>query len=292
MLIFFTDETYVHAKEVSAYGLSIYGGLILTEDDISDLTSFLYKIKDNYVLPQELELKWSFVSVWEKMKRVGHIDKSFTKSSHPELYDSLKEDYNKLKNEVIKKVSESSVRIVVAIRPNNLLGGSEIKNIEYSIAAVTKKFKKILESKNEVGIILADELRPKLQSSDTINYQYILKLCKFGFDPSAEDRLLSIVPTIDSCISPIHQINDIVLGALQYYMLQFMKNIGDKGHSMDKARELLGSLVEKFYKTGREGYIINNGILLYPPRNSRQLTRAGIFLNTLEKQLEEDFNIT
>ena len=291
MFIFFTDETKVQGEEGHNYDLSIYGGLVLDKDQIRELTNFIYKLKDRYFYPQELELKWRFKTVWEQMKKLK-ISEDFKYEEKPNLYTGIKEDYEIVKNEILEKISQSSVNIVVAIRPNGLLHTSEEKNIEYSVGAVTKKFRKILDDHDKTGVILADELRKKLSNDDTIDYQYILKLGSSDRQNIIVDRLLLIVPTVDSCISPIHQINDILLGAIQYYILEFMRKLKDENWDTSMAKDLFSKIVKKFYKSKKGGYIINNGILLYPPKNSRRQTDAGIFLNKLEKQLNLDFNIT
>ncbi len=291
MYIFFTDEASVHGKGGRPYGLSIYGGPILDKNQIIDLTDFLFELKNSYVWPQELELKWRFETVWESMRKIGYIQKEFTKDNQPDLYESLRSDHEEMKNKVLEKISSSSAKIVIAIRPNKLLGASEETNIEYSVGVIVKKFRKILRDENEVGIILADELRKKLKSDDIIDYQYILKLCCQSRSYGEVDPLLLIVPTIASCVSPIHQINDTILGAVQYYILEFMRTLEDNSWDMCKARSILFKINGNFYKNTKGGYIINNGILLYPPKITRKETRAGIFLNKLENQLKIDFNI-
>lgn len=291
MLIFFTDESLVQGNGSKPYGLSIYGGLVLSEIDFRDLTKFLYKLKENYVYPQELDLKWRFASVWENMKKIGYLDKKITKANDPDLYNSLKEDYDKLKAEIIQQVAKSNAKIILAIRPNKLLNASSEQVIDYSIQAVSRKFEKLLEREGEFGLILADELQPRLKKEDVINYQYILELCHLGSGQKAFERVINIVPTIDSCISPIHQINDIILGVMQYYMLEFMRRLEDDSYNIDQANKLLLQIKDNFYKASSGGYIINSGILLYPPKINRQSTRAGAFLNKLEDQLKRDFNI-
>lgn len=291
MYIFFADESNANSEDVKKYGLTIYGGLILTPNQAKDLTNFFYKLKDSYVLPQELDLKWRPECVWDNMKKIGYISKELTKTNKPELYKSIIQDYNTLKERVLDRISNSEVKIVIAIRPNKLLNSSDVKNIEYSIGAVAKKFRKILKDENKTGIIMADELRKKLKTSDVINYQYILKLNCLNKDYDEVDNLFLIVPTIDSCVSPIHQINDIVLGCIQYYLLGFMRKLESADHEMSPSINLLGKISNKFYKKVSTDYVINNGILLYPPKNSRKDTRAGSFLDKLEAQLKTDFNI-
>ena len=156
---------------------------------------------------------------------------------------------------------------------------------------IFKKFRKILVDHDKCGIILADELRKRLKDTDVINYEYILNSCSLNRQNLDDGKLLLVVPTVDSCISPIHQINDILLGAIQYYMLEFMRKLNNDNWDMSRANSIFNKIVDKFYKSRNGGYIINNGILLYPPKITRRETRAGIFLNKLEEQLKIDFNI-
>ncbi|MDD4290061.1 MAG: hypothetical protein PHH83_02165 [Patescibacteria group bacterium] len=291
MYIFFTDESKTQGEEGKVYDLSVYGGLVLDKEQTQELTNYIYDLKDSYLYPQTLELKWRFKTVWDKMKKVGFISEEITAKDKPESYESFKNDYETLKNKILDKVANSSVKIVVAIRPNRLLHASEEQDIEYSVGAITKKFRKILVDHDKCGIILADELRKKLRDSDIINYEYILNSCSSNRQNLDGGKLLLVVPTIDSCISPIHQINDILLGVIQYYILEFMRKLNDDDWDMSNARNMLNKIVDKFYKSRSGGYIINNGILLYPPKITRKETQAGIFLNKLERQLKTDFNI-
>lgn len=291
MLIFFTDESRVEGADAREYQLSIYGGLILDEDTFRDLTTFLYQAKERYVLPQEVEVKWSNVNVLENMKRIGRINKNMTRQTHPNFFKSFKDDYDKFKEEILEKVSNSSAKIIVAIRPNRLLRTSNERNIEYSIGAVARKFEKLLEKKDKYGIILADELPRKVRKSAVMDYEYVIDLCCHGSNSVSFKRLISIVPTIDSNASPIHQINDVVLGAVQYYILEFIRKIKNPAKNIDLAKSLFGKLTENFYKSADGRYTTNSGVLLYPPKNTRRNTRAGVFLDALEGQLKSDFNI-
>jgi len=74
-------------------------------------------------------------------------------------------------------------------------------------------------------------------------------------------------------------------------MFEFMKKLEDDSFDMFKSKGAVSKIVNKFYKSRNGGFIINNGLLLYPPKINRRNTPAGIFLNKLEGQLKEDFNI-
>jgi hypothetical protein len=291
MLFFYTDESEVQAQEGNAIGLTIYGGLILGDEELQMLTDLVYDLKKRYLIPTNVELKWRFKSVWDEMKRVGYIPQDMTQSNSREAYDSWRSDYDDIKSEILNTLANSEIKIVVAIRPNRLLNTSPEKIIEYSIGAATKKFEKILAREEEYEIIMADELPRRLRTTDFIDYEYILSLCCIGRD-RAFRNILSIVPTISSHISPIHQVNDIVLGAIQYYILEFIRKQQDQNRDISKAVEILQTLNHNFYKSNDGVHVINSGILLYPPKVSRlSNTPAGRFLNNLEAQLKNDFDI-
>ncbi len=291
MLTFFADESIVNRGGAEDYDLSIYGGIVLDEATFDELSQFIYKIKDKYVLPQELEIKWRFESYWENMIKVRYLEKGITKKTHPALYMSFKPDHAQLKNQILEKIAASSAKIIIAIRPNKLLGASDEQKIEYSIGAVARKFEKLLQKTNDLGIILADELPKRINSKSVIDHQYILKLCCRGSGTIHFKHLISIVPTINSSISPIHQINDVLLGAVQYYILEFIRQLSDPTRNADQARGILSKIIGNFLKAQPGQFVINNGILMYPPKVTRKNTAAGIFLNKLEKQLEKDFNL-
>lgn len=286
MYVFIADESIV--RESTVHRLSIYGGLILDEETFQEFSTVIYKIKEKYLYPQELELKWRFQTVWESMKRIGYVqDDATTKESR----ESFKKDYDVVKNEILKIISESNAKIVIAIRPNALLHASDELNVEYSIAAIARKFEKILDREGEIGIILADELKKRLYPEDKMDYQYILNLCCYGAGLGKFENLTSIVPTINSCVSPIHQINDILLGAVQYYLLEFSRSLVRTDYDFELSKSFVTLIKDNFYQSVTGGYTINSGILLYPPKSSRKATPAGIFLNKLQRQLTDDFGI-
>ncbi len=283
MLIFVTDES-IGGKNND---FSIYGGLILGEQSFRNLTTFIYDLKKRYVYPQHLELKWTFRDVFENMKRVGYVGKNVTRSTDPNLYNSLKSDYDRLKEEILDEISKSKSKIVVAIRPNQLLKTNLARNTEYSIGAVARKFEKVLAINNKFGVILADELIPRVNNTETIDYQYIIELCCNGSYNVSFNKMISIIPTVNSHASPVHQINDILLGAIQFYILEFIRG----STNSNLAKNLLNKIVGNFYRSTGGKYVINNGILLYPPKNNRLNTAAGRFLNKLEAQMKLDFGI-
>jgi hypothetical protein len=286
MLTFFTDESIVEKGGAEEHRVSIYGGVVLKEATFKDLTQFLYKAKDRYVWPQESEIKWRFKTFWDYLRKTDFV--AFTKESNPTGYTALKSDYDRFKREILEEVGKSDAVIVIAIRPNHLVRASEEQRVEYSIAAVARKFEKILTQENEFGVILADELPKEINPSASIDHQYILNLCCRGSKSMPFDRLISIVPTINSTISPIHQINDVVLGAVQYYILEFIRQLKDPSHDMTMAKSLVQLVAKRFHTAAAGRFVINNGVLLYPPRASRYGT-AREFLNALEEKLREDF---
>lgn len=291
MLTFFADESIADNGGAEEYKVSIYGGLILTDEIFASLTKFFYKLKDRYVIPQEAEIKWTFRSYWDNLKAVGHIDSSFTKESQPNAYKSFQKDHLQMKSEILDEVAKSGAEIVVAIRPNKLLNASDEQVVEYSIRAVAKKFEKVLVREDDFGIILADELPKRINLQAVIDHQYILDLCCRGAGAGSFDRVISIVPTVNSHVSPVHQINDVALGALQFYILEFVRKLKNPTKNTDLARDIVKKIVKNFHSANDGMFIINNGILLYPPKITRINSKAGIFLNKFEKQLKEDFGI-
>jgi len=290
MLTFFTDESAADRGGAENYKLSIYGGLVLTEPTFYELTDFVYKLKDRYVMPQHLEIKWRFESFWENMRRVGHIDKAITRKTHPEAYESFRDDHKKLKGEVLDRIAESDAEIIVALRPNKLLGASDEQIVQYSIAAVARKFEKLLGNRDEFGIICADELPKRINPNAVTDYEYVTDLCCRGSGSLVFEHLISIIPTMNSHVSGIHQINDVVLGAIQYYALEFIRSFADPSRNFDTAKAILIKIIRNFHKAGGK-YVVNNGLLMYPPKVTRQNTAAGRFLDRLEQQLKSDFGI-
>lgn len=297
MKLFFTDESEVnpggHSDLVKDCEMFIYGGVILNEEQFRNLTDFLYDLKDRYEFPQKMELKWSFISIWNQMKKFEYIKPEFNSKNPPGLYDSLKEDYDNLKEEVLRKIAEEQIPIVIAIRPDGLLNATDDQRVQYSVEAVCRKFEKILKKEENYGLVLADEL-PRI-GSDSIKYEYILDLCYSGSGKVNLDQVISVIPNTISDLSPIHQLNDILLGCIQYYILQFMKVYdGINARGVKISKKLMGIIADNFYSitiNQYQEYVLNSGILLYPPGNNRKDTRAGRLLDALEGELYKDFEI-
>jgi hypothetical protein len=138
--------------------------------------------------------------------------------------------------------------------------------------------------------MLADELRRNLSDDEKIRYEYILDLCCNGSYDRNFERLVALVPTISSSISPLHQINDVVLGSMQYYLCEFIKSIrpGSAHQLSEEAKRLMGLFSDRFYKSATGDFTVNSGILMYPLRGSRG--PAGRLRTKLENQLGIDFN--
>jgi hypothetical protein len=81
-----------------------------------------------------------------------------------------------------------------------------------------------------------------------------------------------------------------VLGAIQFYLLEFMRKLADEARDMSRAKRVMGGIAGNFCRSRTGGYVINSGILLYPPKANR-FGAAGTFLDSLENQLKINFNI-
>lgn len=303
MHIFFTDEAKASdisgGKRPEKADRFIYGGIIIPEPSLKDVNMFLHHLKEEFEIPQEVELKWgfaNFLEIWQRFPNIDESRRNLSKARNPQLYNSLRDRYNKLKEEIFNFIStRQEIKIVFALRPIKLLKTQKPQALKFSLANIGEKFEKFLNKINDIGIIAADNfLNSKVDRKQ--EHSNLIKLLYQGSGRLKFDKIVWIIPNVISELSPAHQINDVILGCFCYYIYAYTKKLDGEPSTLDIARPLLAKIIDNFLvsKPNRFGgrLVLGSGILVHPPRSTRSPdTWTGQFLDGLEYQLREDFSI-
>lgn len=214
MKLFFIDDSNIsYDKKLDFF---IYGGLLGDAKDISDLSRNLYKIKEREGIDKKFPIKWPN-SKWQGKE----LDK--------DLHD-------KLKDEILKVVSESNCKIIIYLAPQDFYHelshhGTKfklvintkklIRSFKFALNVCFQKFNQYLIENDNFGIIFVDDFGTNCKKE---LIEYCFNLYPKGTEKSKLERIVyPIIFTSNEC-SPIHQINDIVLGAIQYSLREATRN--------------------------------------------------------------------
>ena len=249
MKIFFVDDSNIETDDKLEF--FIYGGLIASPDHIRSIIKEFYKIKNSNGVKDDRPVKWANCK----------FDKI--------CLDPAK--HKKIKNDVLELVAKTECKIIVYLAPhyfyhNQNFSGvgkkykinpeKQIKAVKYAINICAEKFNDYLRSIDSHGLIFADDfgqgnIKKELTKhchdiypDGTVNYR--------GIVSSELERIVYPVVETRFDYSPMHQINDIVLGAIQHSLKEISDNLIDK-------------LKDNFWENKQ---IINSGFNVYP-KNSK-----------------------
>jgi len=224
-------------------GYFIYGGIVVNEVEAKPLAQAVLNIKEQYGLPKERPIKWNNVN-WQGSS----------------LEENVQRD---VKDAVLSAFSESNAKIIVCLSPHGFYHNPTIRengqarmsidpetqtrSHEYGLTDVLGKFDTYLGI-DKYGIVLADKFGDAVKT-------HMDKHCRNCFPDGTRGLLTNIVhPVIqlDNEESYLHQINDVVLGAI-YTSLREM------GHNF------LPRIKDNFWSSGGENpSILGYGFNVYP----------------------------
>ena len=214
MKIYFIDESNIAVD--SKLEFFIYGGIVLGAEDIQKLGTELCVIKEKNNIPKERPIKWENIR-WKGIQ----LD--------PKIHSSIKQ-------EVLQLVSNSSAEIIIYLAPHDFYHSYKVKgrtfkktidkdrqilSMKFALNICLQKFNQYLSMTNESGLVIAD------QFADGLNEEllsYCLGLYPGGTMKSKLECIIHPVLLADNEYSYIHQINDIVLGAIQFSLKELNFN--------------------------------------------------------------------
>lgn len=240
MYLYFTDETNTTSNKRLEFFM--YGGIIAHERTVLKLVKDLHRIKEDHDIPRDVPVRWKNEY---KKKEITSEDK-----------------FRILKNDVLDVFTKSEAKIVLSLSPHDFYHTVKIKGnhsipkinpekecrtYEYALNTCLQKFNEFLGQEDEVGCVFADEFGSKKLK------QHLNKHCFDAFHDgtkySSLKRIIYPVIQLDSDYSQVHQINDVVLGSIQYSLKEIQYNF-------------LPKLKHNFWCSN--GKINNHGVNIYP----------------------------
>jgi hypothetical protein len=215
MKIYFTDET--NTSQNPDQGFFIYGGIVVDESELRPLSIGILSIKEKLGIPKERPIKWPNT----KWKQCGKLD--------PILHANVKE-------EILSLFTKSSSKIIICLSPQNFYHKPKIIPIglryvidedkqkqaqEYALNVSLSKFDQYLRSLGCIGIVMADEFADNLKAHLSA---HCFKIFPDGTDNRYYENVVYPVIQLNNEYSQIHQINDVVLGAISHSLMELANN--------------------------------------------------------------------
>jgi hypothetical protein len=204
MKFFFVDDSNISKDDKLEFFL--YGGIVVDEKDMLRLSKELTTLKTAAGIKTERPVKWN------------------NENWNGEVIDSA--IFKKLKEDILALVGASNLKIIVYLVPHDFyhtykVAGIFIKSVidperqktaqRYALNVSLYKFDQYLVQEESLGFVLADEFGSNLAES-------MVKHC-FAMFPNGTDytlnRIVFPVMQVSNEYSAMHQVNDIVLGAMQ-----------------------------------------------------------------------------
>jgi hypothetical protein len=252
MKIFITDET--NLKKDDKFEFFVYGGLVVNEEDIKDLSVKLLSLKEDFDIDKDRPIKWNNIN-WNKK---GELN--------PEIH-------KRIKDKIIDEIVNSNCEIIIYLSPNDFHHDSIFSSLglmthkfnqdkfirtqKFAMNVCCFKFDQLLIRESQLGLVFADKFM------DTINPE-LTNFCH-GLYPNGGDykykNISMPIMQLDNEKSLLHQYNDVILGAINFSMREMSFNF-------------LPRLKNSFYSV--DGKINKYGINIYPKRTDNPVTRKQL----------------
>ena len=241
MKFYITDESNI--SKDSKFDFFVYGGLVVDDSEMHKLCSKIFGFKQSLGIKKERPIKWNNFN-WN-----GEGTLDVTKHS-------------KIKELILNLISRSNCEIIICLSPQDFYHdtsftgkiksiinpGLHLRTQKYAITDCLKKFNSYLEDKGVNGIVIADMFSTGSKKDMGL---HCFSLYPDG-DGTRLDQIIYPVIQIDDHYSQIHQINDVVLGAIVFSMKEGVHNF-------------LPQLKENFWKKDSDYLtILRRGINIYP----------------------------
>lgn len=268
MKILIADECSVAWDDKVSF--FIYGGIVVDESEARPLVEDFLEIKKKYGLPKERPIKWN-----RAVRGVKALDKDIHRA---------------IKDEILELFSESDARIIVCLSPHQFYHSLKIKSNdkavmsidpdvqlrthEYGLNDLLEKFDRYVGDGGS-GMVLVDRFGGAVKN-------HMDKHCRAMFPEGTErygySNIVLPVIQVDDGDSYLHQINDIVLGAIYTSLREMGIN-------------LLPRIRKNFWAadSGDGPKIKGNGFTVYPQKPRRKWSlEAKIKMEDKFKRLISD----
>jgi len=296
MLLYSVDESGIDTRSE----FFIFGGITVPDHSVFELMNIINDAKKNFKpfrIPKEVEIKWNYYSTNQQIKKA--LKREISREQHTEI-----------KNNIICEVAKRSrdeFGIFIYLVPYKFFVNDGWKSYQIAMNICFAKFEDYLSKKNQYGIVLIDELqglKTKDEDGKTIDLSkqrlrghilfYILNLYEAGTGKKQISHIPLIIPNIVSTLSGLHQINDLILGAFQYYLQYVFQDVPERGLAVQIVQKYIRNLHVNFEDSNIIA-ALNCGINIYPqksnPKWSGSLKKAYDLIPKLKEKMKSDFAI-
>ncbi len=246
MKLFFIDESGVSQNSP----FFILGAVCIEENILKEINNKISLIKVKNNIPPDIEIKWSLSDTNKQMTKAGL-----------NLLDS--KQHGIIKGELLNIICQYTVdqlSIIWYLSPREFFIQEKWRSYDHALNILLKKCNDCLIN-NETGIVLIDELTGLGSTLPSGQVRQFLKTYVLNYQSQhVNDSLSLIVPNVDSGISYGHQLNDILVGILCYYLGSIHGY--NKGDVRQHIKNICGNLRANFYSPMIGAY--NTGINIYP----------------------------
>jgi len=258
MYVAFLDESGIGSKQSNFFML---GALCINDEALKDIGKGVRDIKNSFKIPPDVEIKWSISQTNELLAK---------KSLQPITYETHKEIKKQLIN-LIMQLDQDKVFILWAISPLAFYIKFKWRSYDYALNVLLKKLKENLEGYKTTGIVLIDELSGLAVGMSAPEIRNLMEDYIHTFQGDEQNSSLTLfVPSVNSTISYGHQVNDIIIGAISYYLYKIHQPKDDVTPDIIDYINQLSKNIPANFRSDKKNAVYNAGIMLYPKRIIRE----------------------
>jgi len=307
--------------------LFLYGGIIVSEKEAVKIIDYVDSIKEKHGVPIEVPIKWNFTKFLEKWQQLSPEtwpEIQTDRLNRTKLYSKWQSIHKVIKEKIIDCfIQLKNAYIVLIIVPLNFYKLSYFQCYENLVTRIAKKLNILLKKRAELGILFLDQFPTIIpqqnkiyRKTDYINkknlkqriYSIITHLRRSDTRwPSS--CILEIIPGVETNlgISRLGQVNDIILGVVQYYFQTYVNlhlyNLQQATRQRELSKKIFSKILPKFltqFTSTKQGFpILNAGLTIIPGKSKnretgkfeRKPTILGRYCNEIENLLKVDFHV-
>jgi len=297
MFLYCVDET----SSDSRGDFFVFGGVTIPDHAVSELVKIVDDTKKDFrpiSIPREVEIKWNYQTTRQALQK--SIKQEISREQHTELK-------SKILAEVAKR-GRDDIGIYLYVVPYKFFVNNGWQSYQMAMNVCFGKFENYLAKKNQYGIVLIDELegiKTKDEEGGVVHLTknqlrghilfYVLNLYESGTGKTEIPHIPLILPNVISTLSGLHQINDLVIGAFQYYLQYAFQSGPERTVAVNTVKTIVRNFHVNFESPDKVA-ALNCGLNIYPQNKneswSNELKTAFDLVPALKQKLSEDFNLS
>lgn len=258
MYIAFLDESGIGSKQSNFFML---GALCIDDEVLKDIGKGVRDIKNKFSIPPDVEIKWSITQTNEQLAKKG---------LQPIIYLTHKEIKKQLLN-LIMQFDQNKIFILWIISPLIFYTNQKWRSYDYALNILLKKLKENIDGYKTTGIVLIDELSGLAVGMNATQIRGLMENYIHTFQKDEDNSSLTLfVPNVNSTISYGHQVNDILIGAISYYLYKIHQPKDDVTTEIIDYINQLSKNIPANFRNDKKVAVLNAGIMIYPQKQIRQ----------------------